>query len=372
MANDRSVRSLEALNNASSSRVLNLLALSQRQVENEEFRTNPLLQSPVLNAAIILKHRLRADETDMFDGPRAIATKVIIPFEKANLRAGGQSMFIGQRGFEELLKRVWNYGEKLDIARDLNVLQLLDAVPSLDPFLLREFLRSNGISPDGSYFEISPADQSKMFEYASREIRRLTDIATSGSGDVQGAATGRMVSALLSNEVNEKLEPLRLTLSLNEADFCEGVFSWRGFIYYKWSLEEFWPQLIRTLKHIRSIAPFGRPTSEQSAFLTFAKRAIIQGAQDSSNDVRRILAIYDDAYGSLIVKQDAKMFRQFLLNAPALFLEIGEKMGALAHISSFWQYRFPAGAPRNIDVDELTAIFEDFYKSFGLEAKLAA
>ena len=43
-------------------------------------------------------------------------------------------------------------------------------------------------------------------------------------------------------------------------------------------------------------------------------------------------------------------FREFLLGAPALFLEIGEKMGAMSHVTSFWQYRFPAGAPRTVDM----------------------
>jgi len=47
-------------------------------------------------------------------------------------------------------------------------------------------------------------------------------------------------------------------------------------------------------------------------------------------------------------------------------------MGAMSHITSFWQYRFPVGAARNIDADELTAIFEDFTRSFRLDAQLAA
>jgi hypothetical protein len=88
--------------------------------------------------------------------------------------------------------------------------------------------------------------------------------------------------------------------------------------------------------------------------------------------VRKVIAVYDEAYASLIERQDPKLFREFLLSAPALFLEIGEKMGAMSHVTSFWQYRFPEGKPANIDPDELTVIFQDFTRSFGTDNLIAA
>jgi len=48
------------------------------------------------------------------------------------------------------------------------------------------------------------------------------------------------------------------------------------------------------------------------------------------------------------------------MSAPKLFLDIGDKMGAISHITSFWNYRFPAGAPRAAEAGELIAIFQDF------------
>lgn len=371
MAGDKTVRCLSALRGASSSRVLNLLAIGNSQAEAGATNVTPFFDSPILNSAIILKHRLRADETDLFQTRRALATKIIIPFERSDLRCGGQSLFVGQKSYEELLRQVGNYGEKISITRDLEVLRLIDLVPSLDPFLLREHLRSNSITPDGSYFEISIADRQRMHDYAATEVSRLTNMASGRSGG-HDAATSKMVSALLSTEVNEKLEPLRATLNLNPEEFCEGVFSWRGFIYYKWSLGEFWPNLIKALHELKAIRPVGRADPEQTAYMTVTKQSIIRSVKDNSDEVRRVLGIYDNAYASLIEKQDPKMFREFLLSAPSLFLEMGEKMGAMSHITSFWQYRFPPGAPRTVDADELAAIFQDFSKSFGLETHLAA
>jgi len=372
MGVDRTFRSLAALSTASTSRVLNLLAISKNHGENKEFNSNPMFSSPMLNSAIILKHRLRGDEMDMMQGSRCIGTKVIIPFEKTDLRSGGKSLIVGQKGYEDMLREAGHYGERYNFDHDLKVLRLLDQIPSLDPFLLREHLRTNDVYPDGHYFEISDADQRRMFEYAAAEIRRLTNLAVTTGGKKSSDATTRMVSALLSTEVDEKLEPLRTTLQLQPAEFREGVFSWRGFIYYKWSLVDFWPDLVKALQQLKTITPMRSMDHDQRSYITSAKQTILTGAKKGSDDIKNIIKVYDNAYDTLIAERDPRKFREFLLGAPALFLEIGEKMGALSHVTSFWKYRFPAGAPRTVDCDELTAIFQDFSKGFTAETNLAA
>jgi len=369
MSGDRSVRRLSGLANASSSRVLNLIAIAEANANNEGHQRSPLFLSPIFNHSLILKHRLRADEGDLFASRRALATKIIIPFERNDLKFGGRSFFVGQKNFEEMVQEVGNYRDRGDLKRDMDVMRMIDTVPSLDPFLLREHMRCNDINPDPCYFAISESDQRRMYDYASEEVSRLASMA---NGSKHYGATSRMVTALLSNEVNEKLEPLRATLSLRPAEFSEGVFSWRGFIYYKWCLDEHWPQLIRALKGIKAIIPLGRVNGEERAYLEASKNAILRGAKANSDEIRRIIGVYDTAYGSLVDCQDPKLFRDFLLGAPKLFLDIGDRMGAMSHITSFWNYRFPVGAPRTADAEELIAIFQDFTKSLTAEFDLAA
>ena len=351
--------------------MLNLCAIAAAENLPPEHRTAPFFLSPVINEAIVLKHRLRADETDVFKKSRAVATKIIIPFERSDLRVGGRSFFVGQRGFESTLSSVGNYMSTEAMRRDVEVLRLIDELPSLDPFLLREYLRANGVTPAACYFAISEADQERMFHYAANEVRRLTTLASGGQGS-QIVPTNRMVAALLSSEVGERLEPLRATLNLDPSEFNEGVFSWRGFLYYKWSLEEFWPGLIAVLKDLKTIRPTGKVTAADTAQIDEARRTIIQGVKVRNEDVRRIIGVYDKAYDSLIDHHNPKTFRDFLLNAPKLFLEMGEKVGAISHVTSFWQYRFPQQARRAVTAEELITILLDFAQSFGVELNTVA
>jgi hypothetical protein len=297
---------------------------------------------------------------------RSVATKIIVPFDLSDLRAGGRSIFIEQKGFIESLRSAGHYNAE-NLERDLAVLRLLNTLPSLDPFLLREQLRNNEIEVAPCYFEISAGDQQRMHEYVAGELSRLVQLA--GGGSNADGSTNHMVSALLSNKVDEKLEPLRMTLGLTGNDSREGVFSWRGFLYYKWSMDKFWPDVMSVLREVNQIQPHGPVSVTQRAFFTGARRSIIEMVRDYGKDVDKVLAIYNDSFRDLVAHQSPKTFRDFLLSAPYMFLELGEKMGAISHIVSFWRYRFPPGGPKHIDAEELTIIFQDFIGGFGERAR---
>jgi hypothetical protein len=360
VANDRSVRFLATLGAASTSRVLNLAHIAKVNQGNPEYAERPLFTSPIINTAFIMKHRMRPDEAFLFASGRAMVTKIIAPFDPSDLRAGGRSILVDQRGFLETIKSFGNYNAGT-LDRDMKVLQLLHALPSLDPFLLREHLSNHKIDVAPCYFSISENDQLRMREFVTTELARLTKLL--GGGESETSAK-RMVTALLSSDVAEELAPLRETLNLSGEDFRQGVFSWRGFLYYKWSMAKFWPDVMGVLRKIKEIQPHGAVGLQVHRELDAARNAIIMRVRDSGQDVSRILAVYDKSFSDMVAQQAPKAFRDFLLAAPYTFLEMGEKMGAISHIVGFWGYRFPANKPAIVDAEELAVIFQDFTSGF--------
>jgi hypothetical protein len=364
MSIDRTVRFLSALGGASTSRVLNLHRIAADNADNPEYHENPLFLSPAINKSFLLKHRTRADESYLFPDPRTVATKILVPLDMTDLRAGARSLFVDQRGYMDMLRQAGNYSaEKLE--RDSQVLRLLNAVPSLDPFLLREHLRHNQIEVATCYLGISEGDQARMHDFVRQEISQLAALADGGNAQ----SGNRLVSAMLSNQIDEKLEPLRQTLGLSGDDFREGVFSWRGFLYYKWSMGKFWPDVMGVLREINAITPNGPVTPEEKVFLSAARRSIIELVRDNGLQVTKALSVYDSAFGDLVANQTPRTFRDFLLSAPFMFLELGEKLGAISHIVRFWRYRFGPGSPRHVDAEELSAIFQDFCSGFAEKTK---
>jgi hypothetical protein len=365
---DRMMRSLRALERtASTSRVLNLLAIEAESAHRPEYLQAPLFRNRVLNTAIILKHRLRHDDMYLFDEARPMATKIIIPFDRRDLGLGGQSVFVGQRGWAELVVGACNASG--DMSRDLAALRLIDRLPSLDPFLLREHLRRHGVLVASCYFALSPADLETMHGFVTMEITRLIELAYRGSGAVGRAHAARLVEALLSTDVDERLEPLRETLVMEGESFKEGVFSWKGFLYYKWMLARLWPQLTTVGQEIGRLVVTGNRDAETSRYVDDARRRLQGGVLVERSAIMRTLKIYDDAFEDLIENGRPQAFRDFLLRAPEMFLSLGERVGIISHISSYWRYRFPLAESLTIDVEEAIDIFMDF--EAGLAVPLA-
>src|SRR5204863_10075559 len=112
----------------------------------------PFFRTPTLNGSVILKHRLRAEETRYILTPNRTVTKLIVPFERSDLQLGGSSLFVGEPGWFENLQKL--AGANHDLGRDADVLDAIDQLPSLDPFLLREHLRRRGFKISDTHFEI--------------------------------------------------------------------------------------------------------------------------------------------------------------------------------------------------------------------------
>ena len=364
---DRSYRSLSGLERtASTSRVLNLAAVATQNAGDPEYESSPFFKAATLNGAVIIKHRLRIDEQDIFERSRRITTKVIIPFERTDLSLGGRSLFVGQRGWTELLFQL--RGGQDDEARDLALLEALDELPSLDPFLLREHLKRRDFKIANCYFAISPADLERMQRFVSGEISKLVDLAYGGRGDgTPNANISKLVSLLLSGQDDTRLEPLRLTLGLEGENFREGIFSWKGFLYYKWVLNSLWPELRTVIAELTEIKVVGPRDFEMMNQVKDVGVRVNQAVLGQVRKVRTTLQVYDDAFAELTQAGNPMAFRNFLLKSPEMFITLGERTGMVSHIASFWRYRFPKGRPLRVELDELFDILQDFHQGLGGE-----
>ena len=363
---DRSLRSLVLLqSNASTSRALNLISVWKRHAESEGYRKKPFFKNPMLNRSIIVKHRLRANERDDMPPGVLTGTKIILPIDPTELRLGARSFFIGQRGYEDIFEE-FSAGAA-DDRRDAMLLEILDQLPTLDPFLTRERLKKHGFHPDRCYFDLSDSDANRMFSFARRELTPLIGMSF-GDLDVKlSEKTSLLAQKIMANSGDAELEPLRQGLGMNTSDFEEGVFCWKGFIYYKWALTDLLPRVAPVLKEIAKVKPAGPTDLEARAYIEATRDRLCQSINQSFDVVRQTLRIYEDAYGDLTRHGLPITFRKFLLQAPQMFHELGERLGAVQHIVSFWRYRFPDDRPCKITADELVELLGDFEASIALE-----
>ena len=371
MEKDRTVRRLTALEqSASSARVLNLSAIHRKNPADPALIEAPFFSHRLLDRSIILKHRLRPHEYSMFATPKPTATKLLIPIDNEDLRAGAHYAFVGQRDFDEVVQSMFGKDFRPG-SRDRIVLDLIDSLPSLDPFLLREQLRRHDIEPARVYFGITDADIQRMFEFVRGEIASLVALSSQeGSSAATGA--GRLVEKLLSSRPEDGFEPLKVTLKLSDKEYLDGVFAWRGFLYYKWQLEELRGVVGQVAMEIAAIAPRGPRDPDATQYLPGARQRIHNTVGQALSRVQALLDVYNKAYASLTEGGKPMGFRDFLLTAPSMFTELGECLGGIQHIISFWRYRFPPGKARMISPAELMDVFLDFEDSLMTSSSAAS
>ena len=158
-------------------------------------------------------------------------------------------------------------------------------------------------------------------------------------------------------------------MRLDKTDYQEGVFCWKGFLYYKWTLNETLPNINKVISSIATARARGPMDAESKAYLEKSRDSLRRSIMLICETAQRSLRVYDNAFGSLVDGQPLA-FRDFLLSAPAMFTDLGERLGAVNHIVSFWNFRFPQGRLPVVTAEELMDIFADFEASLSFQETL--
>ncbi len=348
----------------STARVLNLARVYELFGDTDEYKDRPLFKNSRLNRALILKHVVRSNERELFARPTASATKVILPYSAAELELGGISFLVDEIAFERMMREtVGGYASNADLQDDIELLRMIAGLPSFDPFLMRERLRHLGLDPSRVYFDLTEADVERMRNFVGDEISQLVKLAFATGGHDAGGLAQRLADKLMTDETAKSLDPLRETLRLNGEQYIEGVFAWKGFLYYKWMTDEFRPQMKAFRPRFAELRVTGASSGDRRE-LAEMRKGILEKVERSAQRVDETLLEYGSAFAALAEGEPAA-FRRFLLTAPSLFLPMGEAVGVIRHIHAFWRFRFPGEGATMMDADEAFEVLQEFALTLG-------
>jgi len=159
-----------------------------------------------------------------------------------------------------------------------------------------------------------------------------------GELDPADPRTERMSRLLLSDGDSAELEPLKTTLKMDDEDFSEAMFAWKAFLYYRWRAQTMAPALKSTLRSIAKLSN-RRCDADTLAFMVKAKGQIEGAIATAWREIGQTLKLYDNAYLALTQDQKPENFRGFLSKGASLFIGLGERIGRLEQVVSFWSYR---------------------------------
>jgi hypothetical protein len=348
---------------SSSARILNLHGLAVERPSDPDYYDKPMFDHPVLNRSIILKHNVRPGEEERLAPRRFNATKIVFPFDPVDLNLGGQYLFVDQQDFVPALTRHLEYGG-LALERDVAVLRILDQLPTLDPFLVREALARHRYEVDGTYYRFSEPDKAHMLGFVESQIEILISLCFE-PGEANHKRAKRFSQLLLADHDSPELEPLQLTLRMDGPEFSEAMFAWKAFLYYRWRSNELAPGLKATLRSISKINA-RRYDTDGLRFVIGAKTLLETTVAKTWREIAQRLRLYDRAYEGLTQDQNPENFRKFLAGGSTLFLELGDRIGRLEQLVSFWQFRLSQHHTGAMSPDDVMDCIRDLLQGLSI------
>lgn len=202
-----------------------------------------LFQTRTMNDSVLLKRYEPARETAR--QPVIVTTVVYFPYDSQNVYEGGESLDFNDTSFHNALsmkiaKGHANEDLQKQIDADMQSLNLLDSMHSLDPFMFKSKAEQQEADEGihDAYFAISPQEWDKIRLPIRDKIQKLVSKALGdmAEGD-DNAAREQYVERFLmkiweAKDVNG-IEPFIQAMQLEPERAPEIFFAWKAVCYYQ-------------------------------------------------------------------------------------------------------------------------------------------
>lgn len=354
-----------------SPRVFNCNVITRRLLAADDGA--PLFfRSKVLNDLVLIK------DTILEDGVRtrqsAIGTKLYFPFNEGDIYEGGRTIFAHDSRLESTLVDTFGAGAfaKEAIEEDLRILALLDKLPSLDPFLLKEAFRNEGLKTNEAYFDVSKEVWAEIELFILQRFEPLVKAAFPDAMSSDEMAR-TLIEKIWEARDLEALKPLIEAFRLPQGEALEIFSAWKGINFYSFQYERAKPAFVELLTWLRDLQiPHGASASERAELKLMqdlAKEQMRSEWQKADAILREYQVSYDKMFKQ---KVGSAEFVAFLKNSNRKYWELGNSLGKCGHASYCWNVMSKRFAERKVPWESLRVIIRLLAKIFAPEKKALA
>ena len=360
----KEVRGFHRIRKSNSGRILNLIDLTEASnIGSREEGTGVfhVFNAKALNFSILAKHNIRDNERELFSRNLQVATKVFIPFDPKHLDIGGHSFFVEEAQFKEHLRDLVHLDPSLadpQVQHDLKVLEALGQSPTLDPFIVTERLRAEGIVIRPSFFAESYAVADKTSSDAFLVFRPLLQKAL-GKVASENEMT-RFIDQVWHVTSSAQNNPFLEALKIPRAEWADVIFAWKALIYYDVVSRDSPMRLQRVLSILQSLTPKGHIGKNATYNLTELKREFARQLyrlhHGSTGYIQDALKRIVDA---ILNETGASVISDCLRGMAHNITRVGTDVVLFDQITSYFLYLYPKLTHDAVDADELGSQLAD-------------
>jgi hypothetical protein len=296
-----------------------------------------------LNNIILIKDT----DNSAYGAKSSIGTKLYLPFNENDIYEGGRTVFVHDLGLEKSLLESFGAGAlpKEILDEDIRIMRIVDKLPSLDPFLLKDVFISQKIEMNGAYFEVPQElwDQIELYILQGFEPLAKAAFPEAVSSD---EVARQLIEKIWEGRDLEALQPLIKAFRLPAGQELEIFAAWKGIIYYGFQQRNMLPMMTELTAWLKDVkihlaAVSGTERADIKAALEGTKTKM-EGDWQAAN---RVLIDYQTGYDKMFtLRTGSSDFVQFLQNSSKAYAILGNSLGRVGHAIYCWDAmskRFP-------------------------------
>jgi len=339
---------------AGSSRVFNCNDRA-RKLAAEGVASPYFFKLPKMHDVVLIKEALLKNSVGKAGG-RIVGTKVYLPYNQADVYEGGRSVFIHEGRLLEILNELLGLKNMTladaDLQNDMKILGILDGLPSLDGFLMRDALELEGIAANENYFEVSGAERTAIQRFIRRKFEPLVRAACEGGSAAVSDKVTQLTDKIWEAKDRAALEPLIRAFRFPSDDAMSIFASWKGIIFYIF-------EYYRAKERREKFGLWLRDASTPRNFVSKSdldhigqlRRGTLVRLRDQWNAVEMIAREYESLYARFLSDPNGiGDFLGFLRRSREIYWRMGDSLSKISHAihcwdattSNFEQRRMPA------------------------------
>jgi hypothetical protein len=333
-----------------------------RKLASEKLENPHFFKLPKMHGLIIVKETVIDPSKRAKNGP-IVGTKLYIPYNQDNVYEGGRTVFFHDPKLLEVLNDLFGLRgsgiEEADIKHDLKILGVLDRLPSLDGFLMRDALELDGVVANDQYFEISDSERAVIHEFVRSKFEPLV---LKACGD-QSGATGKvdqLIDKVWEAKDKDALAPLIHAFRFPDEEALSLFASWKGINFYTFEYLRAKPQREQFALWLRdNSTPRNFVSKRDLDYLKQQRRSATEGFRENWNTLETISREYETLYARFLTTPSGVAdFIAFLRRSREIYWRMGDALSRINHSIHCWSITMKSYPDRQLPADKLSNLFE--------------
>ena len=329
---------LDAILHGGSSVSMNVIEMA-RNFPKEKL----LFRSTAMNAVVIFKFPNFVDDVNKelmgaFGGPgggeyHPIETGVYLPYSTEAPQDGGCAIYMRQKNYQQLLGDYVGLPaegtpDTNNLSQDIKLLSLMDTIPSLDPFLLKECFDANGITYDSSVLRLDPREEEDIKRMISEKLSPIVQKAFDSERTT--SSRERLLAALWNPTMPEARNFVR-AFGIADSEAVAVFTAWKGVTFYQMQVRVIGPRIREVLAWMKSKDSIPVDATMNKMYmpqLQMFNVKIISLINQNVADMRTILTRYENCFESFIDGNPSEL-TNFLRSARQVYYVLGYCISSL-------------------------------------------